>query len=211
MEGIQDILLEAEDAETFYRWVANYWQSEFERDLQNLCESPIHGALLSTWMPLVTFREGICCRGLPKQEDAISALMERLRVLTREWRAAGVDTVYFHACKRQDGAEPFQVDPAQQFAPVVHGESLNLPARRPAEYPSPRTRDASNECIDATTQLNANYAEMAANARRYEKIRWLVGKDQLTLSIEHDCYTQYVDSGEELDGSIDNLLVLSVE
>lgn len=94
----------------------------------------------------------------------------------------------------------------QQDTSVAPGESLILPARRPDDYRSPRTRDAWNECIDETIQLNGHLAQMAANARRYEKIRALVGKDQLTLSIEHDCYTQYVDSGDELDSSIDRLV-----
>lgn len=202
--GANDIVLEGEDAATFYAWVGSYWQPEFEHNLQSLCSDAAHGPMLTTWMPLVTFREEICCRGLPKQHEAISALMERLRGLTREWRAAGADTVYFHGCRRE-AVEPAQALPTQHIAPVELGGSLILPARRPDDYPSPRTRDAWNECIDETIQLNGHLAQMAANARRYQKIRALVVKDQLTLSIEHDCYTQYVDSGEELDSSIDNL------
>ena len=204
--GTQDIVLTGEDAATFYAWVVSYWQPEFEGNLQSLCSDAVHGPTLTTWMPLVTFREEICCRGLPKQDEAISALMERLRELTREWRAAGVDTVYFHSC-RQDTIEPADVSAEQQIAPVELGGALILPARRPDDYRSPRTRDACNDCIDATIQLNTHLAQMAANARRYEKIRSVAGrKDQLTVTIEHDCYTQYVDSAEELDTSIDNLV-----
>jgi hypothetical protein len=206
VSGDESIVLIGEDAFAFYAWVMLYWQSEFERDLQGLVSSAINGPMLSASMPLVTFREDICCRALPNHHKTILALMERLRVLTREWSAAGVDTVYFHGYRRQDTAGLTNVPVSQQIQTVEVGGALILPARRPDDYRSPRTRDAWNECIDETIQLNGHLAQMAANARRYEKIRALVGKDQLTLSIDHDCYTQYVDSGEELDSSIDRLV-----
>jgi hypothetical protein len=203
--GTQDIILEGEDAETFFAWVLSYWKQEFEGNLLSLCTNAAHGPMLTTWLPLVTFREDICFRGFPIHHEAILALMERLRVLTRDWRAAGVDTVYFHGCRLPDTIEPAHVSADQQISPVERVGALILPARRPDDYPSPRTRDAWNECIDETIQLNGHLAQMAANARRYEKIRALVGMDQLSISIDHDCYTQYVDSSEELDSSIDNL------
>ncbi|WP_338924586.1 hypothetical protein V0M98_33765 (plasmid) [Pseudomonas silesiensis] len=106
----KEIVLEGQDAATFYAWVGSYWQREFERNMNHQCNDDVHGPMLATWMTLVTFREEICCRGLPKQDEVISALMERLRALTCEWRASGVDTVYFHASKLQGNAEPATVD-----------------------------------------------------------------------------------------------------
>ncbi|MBA1280335.1 hypothetical protein [Stutzerimonas stutzeri] len=92
--GVQPVELNGKDAETFFHWVAECWRPEFELNLQSLSRHETHGDLLTTWLPLVTFREDLCCRGTLRENEAIRKLLDTLRLLTREWRAAGVDTLY---------------------------------------------------------------------------------------------------------------------
>lgn len=93
VEGTESITLHGEDATNFLSWVREYWRAEFEEDLQGLSTHVDHGDLLTTWVPLVTFREDLCARAAPRQEPALASLLDTLRQLLREWRSAGVDTV----------------------------------------------------------------------------------------------------------------------
>lgn len=94
VSGVDSITLTGADASTFYAWVAEFWKELFEQDLQGLSTSEEHGDLLTTWLPLVTFREGLCTYAGPRKRVATAALLDKLRTLTRHWRDNGVDEVY---------------------------------------------------------------------------------------------------------------------
>lgn len=92
--GVDSITLTGTDAATFYSWVAEFWTDLFEEDLQSLSTSEEHGDLLTTWLPLVTFREGLCTYAAPRKQVVMADLLDKLRTLTRHWRDNGVDEVY---------------------------------------------------------------------------------------------------------------------
>jgi hypothetical protein len=94
MDTVGSIRLDGERAETFIFWVRKHWREDFEKDLQGLATDVDLGDLLTTWIPLVTLREDLCCRTLPRENQLVAELLDELRTLTREWRAAGVDTVF---------------------------------------------------------------------------------------------------------------------
>ncbi len=98
MASVPTIELQGQDAQTFYNWVKDHWRETFERDLQGLATCTVNGPLLTTWLPLVTFRHEICCYGQPRENPVYAELMDRLWKLTREWRDAGVDLVYLSGC-----------------------------------------------------------------------------------------------------------------
>ncbi|WP_122665110.1 hypothetical protein [Pseudomonas viridiflava] len=97
--GVQPIELSGQEAKTFYQWVGKFWRTEFQKDLQGIATHVTHGDLLTTWIPLVTLREDMCCRSTPREDNDLCELLDKLRLLTREWRAAGVDTVCISGCK----------------------------------------------------------------------------------------------------------------
>lgn len=93
-DGLSAIVLQGQDVTTFLNWAKSTgWRGELERDLQSLSMDSQNRKMLSTWMPLVTFRTNFCGGGRQMQDEATQALMERLRFETREWRAAGCDLV----------------------------------------------------------------------------------------------------------------------
>lgn len=98
MESPTPITLQGEEAETFLRWAKEHWRAEFEQDLQGLCRHVEYGDLLTTSLPLVTFREDLCARAVPRQDEEMATLMDRLRQALREWRSSGVDTVCISGC-----------------------------------------------------------------------------------------------------------------
>jgi hypothetical protein len=94
VDSLERIVLEGDDVAHFLVWAQHpSWRSQFEGDLQSVTNDTQGRKLLTTWLPLVTFREQFCCGGRLMQDPAMEALMDRLRVTTRDWRAAGVDTV----------------------------------------------------------------------------------------------------------------------
>lgn len=94
VETLKPIILCGEDVALFLSWAKqDPWREQFERDLQAIANDAQGRKLLTTWIPLVTFRESFCSGGRQMQNTATQALMERLRLDTREWRAAGVDMV----------------------------------------------------------------------------------------------------------------------
>lgn len=98
LNGANTITLEDEDVTTFLRWAADHWRPEFERDLQSLATHKDYGDLLTTEQPLVVFREDLCVRAIPRSDEKIAELMDRLRLGMREWREAGADTVVISGC-----------------------------------------------------------------------------------------------------------------
>lgn len=94
VESVEPIILDGEDVTLFLAWAQqDGWRGQFEADLQSIANDSLGRKLLTTWMPLVTFRESFCAGGRQMQDPSTQALMERLRAATREWRTAGVDTV----------------------------------------------------------------------------------------------------------------------
>lgn len=93
VDGLDVIKLSGADTELFISWVKAHWRAELERDLQSISNDREGRALLSTWMPLVTFRTNLCGGGRQLQDDVMQELMERLRSQTRNWRLAGCDLV----------------------------------------------------------------------------------------------------------------------
>ncbi|HDR9068180.1 TPA: hypothetical protein QDA90_003488 [Burkholderia vietnamiensis] len=92
--SLSQISLVGEDAERLLAWAAQpSWRSEFETDLQCIAQDSAGQPLLTTWIPLVTFREDFCAGGRHIQDGATQALMDRLRIEMRGWRDAGADTV----------------------------------------------------------------------------------------------------------------------
>lgn len=92
VSGLKPVVLEGDEAQAFLHWAAGRWKSAFERDLQKLCRHESWGDLLTTTLPLVSFREHYCTMALADDPEG-SALLGRLRDETRGWREAGVDTV----------------------------------------------------------------------------------------------------------------------
>lgn len=94
VESVAPITLQGTDALLFMQWAkGESWRGLFEGDLQSIAEDGEGRKLLSTWIPLVTFRERFCAGGRQVQDADTQALMEHLRSLTMGWRAAQVDTV----------------------------------------------------------------------------------------------------------------------
>lgn len=91
-DGASGVVLTGQDVALFLAWAAR-WRPELEKDLQSIAQDSDGNALLTTWMPLVTFRESFCAGGRHEQDAATRGLMERLRSDLREWRGLGVDTV----------------------------------------------------------------------------------------------------------------------
>lgn len=93
------VVLKEGDAQVFGEWVKKVWQTDFESFLQvvgggSLKRTPeFTPPIMSTFLPLVTFRETI---GWLVPSDEISAVVERLRLETKAWRDAGADVVYIH-------------------------------------------------------------------------------------------------------------------
>lgn len=102
MDGAPALVLEGEKAKRFYDWVREYWRERFERDLQGLSTHPSYGPLLTTWLPLVTFREDLCARAEPRKDEALTELLDELRAAMRNWRAAGADTVFISGVDARD-------------------------------------------------------------------------------------------------------------
>ncbi len=88
------IVLLGHEVVLFLEWAKQEsWRGQFERDLQSIANDGAGRKLLTTWMPLVTFREGFCSGGRTMQDADTQALMERLRNQMMGWRSAQVDTV----------------------------------------------------------------------------------------------------------------------
>lgn len=94
VDGLEGITLTPAEAKMFLGWIeGTSWKSKLEEDLQSGSQDSEGNPLLSTWMPLVTFREDLCAGGRHLQDDILISLMDRLRPSTRGWRELGVDTV----------------------------------------------------------------------------------------------------------------------
>lgn len=94
VESLAPIILEGGDVTLFLKWAKqDSWRVRFESDLQSIENDAEGRKLLTTWLPLVTFRESFCAGGRQIQDAETQALMERLRGLTLNWRSAQVDTV----------------------------------------------------------------------------------------------------------------------
>lgn len=92
LESVERIKLEGVEANTFSKCASVAWRSNIEADLQCLCADDI-GELLSSFVPLVTFREDMCRRSAARQDMAAQALTDKLTCLTSGWRDAGADLV----------------------------------------------------------------------------------------------------------------------
>jgi hypothetical protein len=91
---LKPVILDGMDVALFLNWAKGEgWRAKFEEVLQSVANDSLGRKLLTTWMPLVTFRESFCSGGRHMQNAETSALMERVRVETKGWRTAGVDTV----------------------------------------------------------------------------------------------------------------------
>lgn len=94
VDSLEPIILEGDDVEAFLHWAKiDYWRPRFEEDLQSVAQDSEGHKLLTTWIPLVTFREVFCSGGRHLQEEKTQILMDRLREQTKGWRALEVDTV----------------------------------------------------------------------------------------------------------------------
>lgn len=92
--SVEPIILQGADIEVFLQWAkTDYWRPRFEEDLQSISQDYEGRALVTTWMPLVTFRERFCSGGRQLQEAETQVLMERIREQSRSWRSLEVDTV----------------------------------------------------------------------------------------------------------------------
>ncbi len=109
INGIAPIVLEGTDVALFMAWaIQPPWRAAFESDLQSVANDAQGRQLLTTWVPLVIFRERFCLGGREMQNAVTQALMLRLRELTRDWRTGGVDTVEIFG---RLGATPPVVNP----------------------------------------------------------------------------------------------------
>lgn len=94
VETEKPIILKGADVELFLSWAKqDGWRHHFEEDLQSVAQDQEGKPLLTTWMPLVTFREHFCLGGRNLQDSDTRILMERIREQTKNWRASQVDTV----------------------------------------------------------------------------------------------------------------------
>lgn len=93
-EKVEPIELSIDETALFVEWLfIPTWRSKAEEELQSIAQDAEGKPLLTTWMPLVTFRESFCSGGRNTQPEAMRTLMEKLRELTRGWRSCLVDTV----------------------------------------------------------------------------------------------------------------------
>lgn len=93
-EKVEPIELSIDETALFVEWLSiPTWRSNAEEELQSIAQDAEGKPLLTTWMPLVTFRESFCSGGRNTQPEAMRTLMEKLRELTRGWRSCLVDTV----------------------------------------------------------------------------------------------------------------------
>ena len=91
---VEPIILMGKDVALFLEWAQQEtWRAQLELELQSVTNDSKGRKLYTTWIPLVTFRENFCANGRQIQDPATQALMDRLRLASREWRDAGVDTV----------------------------------------------------------------------------------------------------------------------
>lgn len=94
VDGVDKIKLSLEETNLFLDWISeSSWREKIEEDLQSIAQDENGTALVTTWLPLVTFRESLCGGGRQLQHKPMQDLMEKLRALTREWRGHQVDTV----------------------------------------------------------------------------------------------------------------------
>lgn len=93
VENLQPVSVEGEDVGLFLDWMMQPpWRSLFETDLECIAEREGR-KLLSTTLPLATFRYGFCGGGRVAQDENTACLMDRIVAETRPWRDAGADTV----------------------------------------------------------------------------------------------------------------------
>ncbi len=90
---VEAIVLSGADVGVFLSWVNDHWRDLFEQDLQSLAQDANGRRLLTSSLPLVTFRHDLCQRALPRADADVARLLDRLRDGMREWRDHGVDTV----------------------------------------------------------------------------------------------------------------------
>lgn len=94
VHDLKPIILAGCDVRLFLNWAGQTsWRRVFEEEMQCLAQDAVGHLLLTTWIPLVVFRERFCLGGRGLQEAGTRALMDRLRETTRDWRTACVDTV----------------------------------------------------------------------------------------------------------------------
>ena len=94
VDSVEPIILMGKDVALFLAWAQQeIWRAQLEMELQSVTNDSKGRKLYTTWIPLVTFRESFCVNGRQIQDPATQALMDRLRLASREWRDAGVDTV----------------------------------------------------------------------------------------------------------------------
>lgn len=99
VDDVDPIRLSLSHSQSLIDWIASssYWRAELERDLQCLAEDLEGHPLLTTWMPLTTFRNVFCSNTAITQDlPDLSAYLYRS---TRHWRDAGVEVVDITAFK----------------------------------------------------------------------------------------------------------------
>jgi hypothetical protein len=94
VENLDTIIIEGDNVGLFLDWVSGEtWRPVLEQELYSMFEDD-QGPLLTTWLPLVTFRNSLCGGGRNMQNTATQKLMDYIVESTRGWRDAGCDEVY---------------------------------------------------------------------------------------------------------------------
>jgi hypothetical protein len=75
----------------------DYWRNQWEEDLQSISMNENNEPLLTSWMPLVTFRS-MFCHAYPVDEG-LSMLLLQLRKKVNNWRDKGCEIVEFNGIK----------------------------------------------------------------------------------------------------------------
>lgn len=94
VDSLDCIVIDGPDVARFIRWAATVtWRPVFEAGIHSTSEDVVHRPLISTHIPLYTFRYEFCGGGRQAQDDETAALMDHLRARTRSWREYQVDLV----------------------------------------------------------------------------------------------------------------------
>lgn len=100
--------------------------------------------------------------------------------------------LYDHDVTPEKEAE--RIARCSSFVASLHRQDVTLGASQDSQPSS--TRDSDHDFGRLT--------ELETFERRYKLLQGAVAGDKLTISIDHGDYTQYIDSGAELDGSLDD-------
>ncbi|WP_210498868.1 hypothetical protein [Vibrio crassostreae] len=96
VKDLEPIFLTPQEAKVFIGWAKScYYRRALEEDLQSIANDKDGNPLLTTWVPLTTFRNHMCF-ATSQSPSETKKLLKSLYDRTITWRDKGVEEVVFH-------------------------------------------------------------------------------------------------------------------